>query len=165
MGLSCRCSGDTPYPLPRLRELPLWRPIDLIQKPHSLLRNYPILGHMRNFLEEIGPELREYIVTSNDEELPFSRNQRRWIYSSSKLQNNYYGFGTDNTMEYTHGYPIIKHRTFAGISPTDARASRGFRRARYTQFAISRRPDQSSGTTPGRREHRRNPPGSRAARY
>ncbi|MBJ8344047.1 FMN-binding glutamate synthase family protein [Antrihabitans sp. YC2-6] len=90
---------------------------DLVQKPHALLRNYPVLGHLRYFLEEIGPELRQYIVTSNDEERPFSRNQRRWIYASSKLQNNYYGFGTDNNMEYTQGYPIIKHRTFADISP------------------------------------------------
>ncbi len=90
---------------------------DLIQKPHALLRNYPVLGHLRYILEEIGPELRQYIVTSNDEERPFSRNQRRWIYASSKLQNNYYGFGTDNNMEYTQGYPIIKHRTFADISP------------------------------------------------
>lgn len=90
---------------------------DLIQKPHALLRNYPVLGHMRYLLEEIGPEIRQYIVTSNDEERPFSRNQRRWIYASSKLQNNYYGFGTDNNMEYTQGYPIIKHRTFSTISP------------------------------------------------
>ncbi|NMN96619.1 FMN-binding glutamate synthase family protein [Antrihabitans stalactiti] len=90
---------------------------DLTQKKHALLRNFPVLGHMRYLLEEIGPELRQYIVTSNDEERPFSRNQRRWIYASSKLQNNYYGFGTDNNMEYTQGYPIIKHRTFADISP------------------------------------------------
>lgn len=62
---------------------------DLVQKPHALLRNYPVLGHLRYILEEIGPELRQYIVTSNDEERPFSRNQRRWIYASSKLQNNY----------------------------------------------------------------------------
>jgi glutamate synthase domain-containing protein 2 len=90
---------------------------DLVQKPHALLRNYPVLGHLRYLLEEIGPELRQYIVSSNDEERPFSRNQRRWIYASSKLQNNYYGFGTDNNMEYNQGYPIIKHRTFADIAP------------------------------------------------
>ncbi|MBO0856501.1 MAG: FMN-binding glutamate synthase family protein [Nocardia sp.] len=91
---------------------------DLAQKPHALLRNFPVVGHMRYILEEIGPELRQYIVTSNDEERPFSRNQRRWIYASSKLQNNYYGFGTDNNMEYNQGYPIIKHRAFVRADPT-----------------------------------------------
>jgi len=96
---------------------------DLTQKPHALLRNFPVLGHLRYLLEEIGPELRQYIVTSNDEERPFSRNQRRWIYASSKLQNNYYGFGTDNNVEYTPGYPIIKHRTFADVRPAAERSS------------------------------------------
>mgnify|MGYP000709301904 FL=1 len=96
---------------------------DLTQKPHALLRNFPVVGHLRYLLEEMGPELRQYIVASNDEERPFSRNQRRWIYASSKLQNNYYGFGTDNNVEYTPGYPIIKHRTFAAVTDAVARSS------------------------------------------
>ena len=90
---------------------------DLRQKKHSLLRNFPVVGHFRYLLESIGPELRQYIVTGNDEERPFSRDQRRWVYASSKLENNYFGFGTDNDMEYESGYPIIKHRTFADIAP------------------------------------------------
>ncbi|MHC3001272.1 FMN-binding glutamate synthase family protein [Gordonia sp. GN26] len=85
---------------------------DLFQRRHSLLRNYPLIGHARYLLETVGPELRQYIVASNDEERPFSRDQRRWIYSSSKKENNYFGFGTDNDVEYTSGYPVIKHRTF-----------------------------------------------------
>ena len=86
---------------------------DLTQKDHSLLRNFPVLGHARYGLELIGPELRQYIVASNDEERPFSRDQRAWIYRSAKGVNNYAGFGTDNDMETLQGYPIIKHRTFA----------------------------------------------------
>ena len=86
---------------------------DLTQRKHALLRNFPVIGHGRYLLESIGPELRQYIVTSNDEERPFSRDQRRWIYASSKLQNNYFGFGSDNDMEHTEGYPIIKQRTFS----------------------------------------------------
>ncbi len=93
---------------------------DLMQRHHALLRNFPVLGHLRYFLEAIGPELRQYIVTGNDEERPFSRNQRRWIYASSKLQNNYFGFGTDRNTEYLDGYPIIKHRTFADVAPATA---------------------------------------------
>ncbi|MCD6641155.1 MAG: FMN-binding glutamate synthase family protein [Nocardioides sp.] len=87
---------------------------DLLQKQHAILRNYPVIGHGRYLLERVGPELRQYIVTSNDEERPFSRDQRSWIYTSSKLRNNYSGFGTDNDMERVEGYPVIKHRTFTG---------------------------------------------------
>ncbi len=85
---------------------------DLFQKRHSLLRNYPVIGHARFVLERMGPELRQYIVASNDEERPFSRDQRRWIYASAKDENNYFGFGTDLDVEDSQGYPIIKHRTF-----------------------------------------------------
>ena len=52
---------------------------DLVQKRHAILRNFPIAGHFRYMLESIGPELRQYIVTSNDEERPFSRDKRRWV--------------------------------------------------------------------------------------
>jgi glutamate synthase domain-containing protein 2 len=90
---------------------------DLLQKKHALLRNFPLIGHGRYLLESVGPELRQYIVTGNDEERPFSRDQRRWVYASSKLENNYFGFGTDNDVEHTEAYPVIKHRTFADIAP------------------------------------------------
>ena len=86
---------------------------DLTQKHHSLLRNFPVLGHARYALELIGPELRQYIVAANDEERPFSRDQRAWVYKSSKGLNNYVGFGTDNDVERNHGYPVVKHRAFA----------------------------------------------------
>ena len=87
---------------------------DLVQTKHAILRNFPIFGHGRFLVEKFGPELRQYIVTSNDEERPFSRDQRRWVYASAKLENNYFGFGTDNDIEQCAGYPIIKHRTFTG---------------------------------------------------
>ena len=87
---------------------------DLTQRQHAILRNFPVIGHLRYNLERFGPELRQYIVTSNDEERPFSRDQRRWVYASSKLENNYFGFGTDNDVENVAGYPVIKHRTFTG---------------------------------------------------
>ncbi len=90
---------------------------DLAQRQHAILRNFPVVGHFRYWLEAIGPELRQYIVMDNDAERPFSRDQRRWVYASSKLENNYFGFGTDNNVEHTEGYPIIKHRTFAEVAP------------------------------------------------
>jgi glutamate synthase domain-containing protein 2 len=93
---------------------------DLLQRKHALLRNFPVIGHGRYLLEAIGPELRQYIVTDNNSERPFSRDQRRWVYASSKLENNYFGFGTDNDIEHTEGYPIIKHRTFSSVVPASS---------------------------------------------
>ena len=90
---------------------------DLVQRRHAILRNFPIIGHFRYLLESVGPELRQYIVTNNDEERPFSRDQRRWVYASSKLQNNYFGFGSDNEQEASPHYVIIKHSAFPVRAP------------------------------------------------
>ncbi|HVM09332.1 MAG TPA: FMN-binding glutamate synthase family protein [Acidimicrobiales bacterium] len=90
---------------------------DLLQRRHALLHNFPVIGHARYLLEAIGPELRQYIVAGNNEERPFSRDQRRWVYASAKLENNYFGFGTDNDIEHTSGYPIVKHKTFGRAVP------------------------------------------------
>lgn len=90
---------------------------DLTQRRHSLLRNYPVIGHGRFLVEAIGPELRQYVVAANDEERPFSRDQRRWVYASAKRENNYFGFGSDNDMERAANYAVIKHRTFADVAP------------------------------------------------
>ena len=81
---------------------------DVFQKRRAIIRNFPIIGHFRYLLESIGPELRQYIVTDNDEERPFTRDQRRWVYASSKKENNRFGFGTDNELETTSNYIIIK---------------------------------------------------------
>ncbi|BAX91296.1 FMN-binding glutamate synthase family protein [Mycobacterium shigaense] len=91
---------------------------DLLQRRHAIIRNYPIVGHLRFLLEAIGPELRQYIVTDNDAERPFSRDQRRWVYTSSKAADRYFGFGTDNDLERVHNYPIIKHAAFP-VPPPD----------------------------------------------
>jgi glutamate synthase domain-containing protein 2 len=96
---------------------------DALQRRHAILRNFPLVGHARYLLERIGPELRQYIVAGNDDERPFSRDQRRWVYASAKLENNYFGFGTDNDIERTPGYVIVNHRTFGRTAaPTAAHA-------------------------------------------
>ncbi len=64
-------------------------------RKHTISHNYPIAGHIRYMLENIGPEMRQYVVANNREELPFNRSQRSWIYASAKKENNYQGFGTD----------------------------------------------------------------------
>ncbi|PRC41404.1 FMN-binding glutamate synthase family protein [Mycobacterium sp. ITM-2017-0098] len=93
---------------------------DVLQRKHALLRNFPLLGHARYLIEAVGPEIRQYVVAANDEERPFTRDQRRWVYASAKKENNYFGFGTDNDVEHTAGYPVIKHRTFGRAVPPSA---------------------------------------------
>ncbi len=90
---------------------------DIFQTRRAVIRNFPVIGHLRYILETFGPELRQYIVTGNDEERPFSRDQRRWVYASSKKENNYFGFGTDNDLEQTPSYIVIRHAAFPRSAP------------------------------------------------
>ena len=90
---------------------------DLLQKEQSLRRNFPVVARLRYLLESVGPELRQYIIATNDSERPFSRDQRRWVYSSAKKENNYFAFGTDNDTENAT-YPIIKQATFSDVVAT-----------------------------------------------
>jgi glutamate synthase domain-containing protein 2 len=92
---------------------------DVLQKRHAILRNFPVAGHLRFLLESVGPELRQYIVTSNDEERPFSRDQRRWVYASSKREINTFGFGTDNDLETVENLLVMKHQPFPEGAPAD----------------------------------------------
>lgn len=84
---------------------------DLTQKKKAILRNFPVIGHLRYILEGFGPELRQYIVTGNDEERPFNRDQRRWVYSTAKQENAYFGFGTDANIA-ANGHVIVKQSAF-----------------------------------------------------
>jgi glutamate synthase domain-containing protein 2 len=90
---------------------------DVFQRRHALLHNFPVIGHLRYLLEGVGPELRQYIVVDNDSEKPFSRDQRRWVYTAAKERNTYFGFGTDNDLEQTPGYLIIKQVAFPLAEP------------------------------------------------
>ena len=81
---------------------------DILQKKHTLTHNFPIIGHFRYFLEELGPPIRQYFVANNRDELPFNRRQRSWIYASAKGENNFQGFGSDQDF-YAPGYVFIKH--------------------------------------------------------
>jgi len=84
---------------------------DVLQKRHTILHNFPVVGHLRYWLETVGPELRQYWVANDKEERPFSRQERSWIYASAKGENNTFGFGSSEE-QYSIGYPIIKHAVF-----------------------------------------------------
>ncbi|MEL6985732.1 MAG: FMN-binding glutamate synthase family protein, partial [Actinomycetota bacterium] len=92
--------------------------IDVVQTRHAIRRNFPLIGRLRYLLEKLGPELRQYIVTDNDEERPFSRDQRRWVYATAKQENKYFGFGSDNKFA-APTYPLIRHATFPYRPPSD----------------------------------------------
>ncbi len=81
---------------------------DVIQRRHTISHNFPIIGHLRYILEHIGPELRQYLVANNREELPFNRIERGWIYASAKKENNYEGFGTDRDI-FSHQHIFINN--------------------------------------------------------
>ncbi|EAR01483.1 FMN-binding glutamate synthase family protein [Maribacter sp. HTCC2170] len=82
------------------------------QKSHTISHNFPIVGHLRYWLESIGPEMRQYFVANNREELPFNRIERGWIYASAKKENNYEGFGTDRDI-YAHQHIFVKNQMMA----------------------------------------------------
>lgn len=84
---------------------------DINQRKHAILHNYPVIGHLRYFLEMIGPEMRQYWVAHDKEEMPFDRTERSWVYATSKGTNNYSAYGTTE-LQYGIGYPIIKHAIF-----------------------------------------------------
>ena len=90
---------------------------DLTQRRHAVLKNFPIVGHLRYLLEGIGPEVRQYIIADNNSDKPFSRDQRRWVYTSAKRVNTYFGYGTDNDVEGSPNYHIIKQVTFPLSEP------------------------------------------------
>jgi len=81
---------------------------DLVQAQHSILRNYPIIGHFRFWIEAIRPEIRQYIVEDDRDPLPFSREQRALVYRRAKDVNDQQPFGTIRDVNAV-GYGWISH--------------------------------------------------------
>lgn len=85
---------------------------DLWQSEHSILRNYPILGHLRFLLEDIRPEIRQYFLEDETQGYPFSRNKRAVIYQRAKNNLDKRPFGTQLDV-YDEGFEWLSH----SISP------------------------------------------------
>jgi glutamate synthase domain-containing protein 2 len=81
---------------------------DLLQKNHSLLRNYPLIGRLRYLIEGTGAEFRQYIVESNTEGRPFNRDTRSLIYQRSKNVVDKKAFGTEKDV-YAETYGWLAH--------------------------------------------------------
>ncbi|MES2414165.1 MAG: FMN-binding glutamate synthase family protein [Pseudomonadota bacterium] len=86
---------------------------DLQQDRHAILRNYPVIGHMRFLLEFIRPEMRQYFIESDSEATPFSRAQRSLVYQRAKGEPDNRPFGTQLDVG-AQGYEWVNH----SMSPT-----------------------------------------------
>ena len=81
---------------------------DVRQDKRSILRNYPIIGHIRYMLEFVRPEIRQYFIESDKEAAPFSRSQRSLVYQRAKGDSDKQPFGTHLDV-HAEGYEWINH--------------------------------------------------------
>lgn len=89
---------------------------DLLQRRHSILRNYPIIGHARFLLEEIRPEIQQYFVESNTDGRPFDRVTRDLMYDRAKGNHGEKPFGTQRDVNEV-GYEFVAHSLQAKPKP------------------------------------------------
>jgi glutamate synthase domain-containing protein 2 len=71
-----------------------WYVQDITQKKHAVLRNFPIVGHLRYFFENLGEYFRQYFFLGDREEMPFNRATRGWVYRLAKNEGGILGFGS-----------------------------------------------------------------------
>src|SRR3990172_5669446 len=95
--------------------LVFWFIQDITQKKHTVLRNYPVIGRLRFFLEELGEYFRQYFFAGDRAEMPFNRATRGWIYREAKNEGGIIGFGSTNDLRepgsiifVNHPYPVLE---------------------------------------------------------
>jgi len=88
---------------------------DITQKKHGVLRNYPIVGHLRYFFEELGEYFRQYFFSGDRDEMPFNRATRGWIYRLAKNEGGNIGFGSTYDLHapgalifVNHPFPVLE---------------------------------------------------------
>ncbi len=81
---------------------------DMQQSKSSILRNYPVIGHLRFMLEYVRPEIRQYFIEGDSEASPFSRAQRSLVYQRAKGESDKHPFGTQLSV-YAEGYEWMNH--------------------------------------------------------
>ncbi len=84
---------------------------DLVQKKHTILRNFPVIGHARYLFEMIAPEIHQYFIESDTDGKPIDRNHRAYVYERAKLQNETHPFGTELDVE-AEDYKWMKHSIY-----------------------------------------------------
>jgi len=89
---------------------------DIFQKRHTILRNYPLIGHMRYLLEMISPEIHQYFVESDTDGKPIDKNHRSYIYERAKLQNETHPFGTELNVD-EENFKWMQHSIYPAEIP------------------------------------------------
>jgi len=88
---------------------------DITQKKHTVLRNYPVIGHLRFFFENLGEYFRQYFFSGDRSEMPFNRATRGFIYRLAKGEGSVIGFGSTNDLRepgtiifVNHPFPVLE---------------------------------------------------------
>ncbi len=88
---------------------------DVTQKKHTVLRNYPVIGRLRFFFEDLGEYFRQYFFAGDRDEMPFNRATRGWVYKEAKNEGGIIGFGSTNDLRepgniifVNHPYPVLE---------------------------------------------------------
>ena len=99
---------------------------DLVQRRHAVLRNFPVIGHIRWLVELIRPEIRQYLLEDENEATPFSRAQRTLVYTRAKSVPSEHPFGTLMDV-YAPDYEYMRHSMapLACADPTSLRITIG----------------------------------------
>lgn len=90
---------------------------DIIQTKHAIIRNYPVIGHLRYFFESIRPEIRQYFIESDLDGKPFNRRQRSIVYQRAKSEKQTVSFGMlANPM--APGFEWVAHSVYPSVLNT-----------------------------------------------
>jgi len=88
---------------------------DITQKQHTILRNFPVIGHLRYFFEQLGEYFRQYFFLNDREEMPFNRATRSWVYRLAKSEGGIIGFGSTYDLHQpgaiifvNAGFPVLE---------------------------------------------------------
>ncbi len=97
---------------------------DLLQRDNAVRHNFPVLGHLRGLLAELGPPLRQYFFINDRDERPYDRVTRTWVYQSAAGRANAIGFGTQADLHAPGRvsflpslYPTLAHQAGAPPQP------------------------------------------------
>ncbi len=88
---------------------------DVTQKKHTVLRNFPVIGHLRFFFEDLGEYFRQYFFSGDRSEMPFNRATRAFVYRLAKGEGSILGFGSTNDLRepgsilfVNHPFPVLE---------------------------------------------------------
>jgi len=82
---------------------------DITQKKHGVLRNYPVIGRLRYFFEELGEYFRQYFFAGDRDEMPFNRSTRGWVYRLAKNEGGVIGFGSTYDLHQSGALIFVNH--------------------------------------------------------